>query len=353
MTDDNKFELDKVAFKALDKAGKYSMVVDFITRYGKLPSTNGKPDDERTLGQFWTNAKAASKRENAKQWEIDRIDEIMNLLPKKNSRMEKIKSIIDFCTKNGKTPSQSSMDDAERKLSQSLNALKILAKNGDLSLPEAELFAKIHEFRSNYQKPRSEKLKEILDFCKEHDHTPRQHVKDNEVEKRMAELLSTTKALMVKEKLDDECTKLLNEIMEFAPMSRSEKLNQLLEFVNTNKYAPKVNSNDSNERQLSAFLTKMKAFLKSGKLTDGEIKILNTILSTANVKSRLDKLNDLFTYTKTLGHHPKLNTDDEEERKYAMFYTNIKQCRRAGKLNTVESDILTQIEQYAIEPVSV
>lgn len=349
---ENAYTLDKVAFKTMDKAEKYNEVANYITRFGKLPSTNGKPDDERTLGQFWTNAKAASKREDAKQWEIDRISVIMNSLPNKNSRMEKIKTIIEFCNTHNKTPSQSSSDDTERKLSQSLNALKILAKNGNLSLIEAELFAKIHNFRSNYQKPRSEKLKEILEFCNENDHTPRQHVKDNEVEKRMAELLSTTKALLAKDKLDVECTTLLKQILDFAPMSRMEKLKQLQEFVVVNKHAPKVNSNNSAERQLSAFLTKMKAFMKSDKLTQDETTLLNTILTMANVKSRMDKLNDLYTYTQLIGHYPKLNTDDEEERKFAMFFTNIKQCRRAGKLTDVESAVLTLIEEFTTATVS-
>ena len=350
---ENAYTLDKVAFKAMDKTEKYNEVANYITRFGKLPSTNGKPDDERTLGQFWTNAKAASKREGAKQWELDRIAEIMNSLPNKNSRMEKIKTIIEFCSTHNKTPSQSSLDDTERKLSQSLNGLKILAKNGKMSLEEAELFATIHKFRSNYQKPRSEKLKEILAFCNEHKHTPRQHVKDNETEKRMAELLSTTKALLAKDKLDAECTALLKQILDFAPMSRMEKLKQLQEFVAVNKYAPKVNSNNSAERQLSTFLTKMKAFMKSGKLNQDEITLLNTILTMANVKSRMDKLNDLYTYTQSIGHYPKLNTDDEEERKFAMFFTNIKQCRRVGKLTEAESAVLTLVEEFTTETVSV
>lgn len=351
MSDTSTYELDKIAFKALTKDEKYNHVVDFITRFGRLPSTNGKPDSEKTLGQFWTNAKAASKRETAKQWEVDRIKEIINMLPKKNNRIEKINAIITFCSMHNKVPSQSSSDDNERKLSQSLSALKILAKNGNLSLDEAELFTKINAFRSKYQKPRFDKLHEILEFCMTNGHTPRQHVKDNVTEKRMAELLSTTKSLLAKDKLDDTCATIMKQIMDFAPISRIEKLNQLKEFVDTNKFAPKVNSNDSNERQLSTFLTKMKSFMKSGKLSDEEKSIFSDILANANVKSRIDKLNDLYAYTQSIGHPPKLNTDNEVERKYAMFFTNIKQCRRASKLNDIELGILTKIEQYT--PTSV
>lgn len=347
----NTYELDIVAFKALDKAEKYNKVAEFVTMYGKLPSTNGKPINERTVGLFWTNAKAMAKRDNAKDWEITRIAEITAMIPSKNTRMDRIKSIITFCETNKKTPSQSSEDASERKLSQTLNALRIIAKAGNLTLEEAEQFTKISEYKSNYQKPREEKLTEILEFCKKNEHTPRQHTKDNVDEKRMAELLSTTKALASNNKLDKKCLTILNEIMKFAPMSRTEKLDELLKFVNKHKYAPKVNSNNSNERQLSAFMTKMKAFLKAGSLSADEVAVFNKIIATANVKSRIDKLNDLYEYTKSIGHHPKLNTDVEEERKFAMFFTNIKQCRKLGKLNESELAVLSNIEAYSNEPV--
>lgn len=350
-TNQSTYDLDITAFKALEKAEKYNKVAEFVTMYGKLPSTNGKPINERTIGLFWTNAKAMAKRENAKDWEVSRIAEITAMVPSKNTRMDRINAIIAFCETNKKTPSQSSENAHERKLSQTLNALRIIAKSGNLTLEEAERFTKISEYKNSYQKPREEKLNEILQFCIKNEHTPRQHTKDNVDEKRMAELLSTTKALASNNKLDKKCMTIFNEIMKFAPMSRSDKLNELLKFVIKHKHAPKVNSNNSHERQLSAFMTKMKSFLKVGSLSSDEIVIFNKIISTANVKSRIDKLNDLLDYTKSIGHHPKLNTDVEEERKFAMFFTNIKQCRKLGKLNESELEILSSIESYSTEPV--
>lgn len=343
---ENIYTLSRDKFKSMTKAEKYTEVANYIARFGKLPSTKGKPEDERLIGQFWTNSKALSKRENTPQWEIDRIAEIMNTLPNKNNRIETITSIINFCTAYNKTPHRSSLNEIERNLAKKLNTLKILATNGNLSLIEAELFTKIHTLQNNYQKSRREKLIDILNFCKEHGRTPRQHVNSDKNEKRMGEFLSTTKILLSKNNLDNECTTLLQQILIFSPINRMEKLKQLHKFIEVNKSAPKTNSNNITERKLSTFFNKMKTFMKLDKLTHEEIELLNVINNMTYTKSRIDKLNDLYTYTKTNGHCPKLNTENETEQKFAVFFTNMKQYRRAGKLTEAESALLTLVEEF-------
>ena len=67
----------------------------------------------------------------------------------------------------------------------------------------------------------------------------------------------------------------------------------------------------------------------------------------------MDKLKDLHVYIQSIGRCPKLNADNEDERKFAMFFTNIKQCRRIGKLNDRETAVLNLIEEITTVSVSV
>jgi hypothetical protein len=345
--------LTSVQFRSLSKEEKYGIVLDFVTTTKRIPSTLHRIEPERMIGQFLINAKSAVKNGTAKEWEAAKISEIMAMVPTKTTRLDRINKIVEFCELHKKTPSQSSRDESERKLGQLLNMIKNISKNGGLTLEEADAFKQIHQFRSNHQKSRAEKLQEILTFCNQAKRTPRQHVKDNPVEKRMAELLSTTKALSGRGSIDGKSKKILTKILEFAPLNRNEKMTELMDFVTTHRHAPKINSNSSIERQLSSFFTKMKSFLKAGELNETDSSDLKKIIELANVKSRLDKINDLLEFTKSIGRHPRINHDDENERKFAMFFTNIKQARKLNKLNDSELKALLDVELLEFTPQTV
>jgi hypothetical protein len=83
---------------------------------------------------------------------------------------------------------------------------------------------------------------------------------------------------------------------------------------------------------------------KENKLEEAELKLLDEIIKVGEIKTRLDKITDLFNYTKQLKVIPRLNSDNEDERKFAMFYNNIKQCRKLNKLDLIELDALKQVE---------
>jgi len=337
-------------FRSLSKEEKYGIVLDFVNTNKRIPSTLHRNEPERMIGQFLINAKSSVKNGTAKEWESAKISEILANVPAKTTRLDRINKIVEFCQVNKKTPSQSSQNESERKLGQLLNMIKNISKNGGLTLEEADAFKQIHQFRSNHQKSRAEKLQEILTFCSHTKRTPRQHVKDNPVEKRMAELLSTTKALSSRGSIDSKSKKILTKILEFAPLNRNEKMNELMEFVTTHRHAPKINSNSSIERQLSSFFTKMKSFLKANELNESDSEALKTIIELANVKSRLDKINDLLEFTKSIGRHPRINHDNENERKFAMFFTNIKQAKKLNKLNEAELKALQEVELLTFSP---
>ena len=340
------FTTDPHMFRKLDKQDKYNEVVEFIKLHSRIPSTSGSPEPERMLGQFLINSKSAVKNETCQAWEYEMVATINEMAPVRESKIDKITRILGYCEKHKKTPTQSSQNKEEKRLGQLLNSLKVMLNKGLFTDDEKVAFAKLENFRSNYQRPRDEKLSDILSFCQKNDRTPRQHVSD-ETEKRMAELLSTTKVLASKNKLDEPSKIIFEKIMQFSPLSRVGKLEVLKTFIIENKRTPKINSDDQDERNLAIFLTKIKSLNKENKLDAGEIVLLNDVIKFGKIKTRLDKINDLFTYATSINSIPTLNSDNETERKYAMFFNNIKQCRKLDKLNVVEMDALAQVEAIA------
>ena len=337
------FTTDATMFRKLDKQDKYNEVVEFIKLHKRIPSTSGSLEPERMLGQFLINSKSAVKNNTCQDWEFDMVATINVMAPTRESKSDKIKRILDYAEKHGKTPTQSSKNKEEKRLGQLLNSLKVMMNKELFNDTEKAEFQQLQQFRSTYQRPRAEKLSDILAFCEKNARTPRQHVSD-EVEKRMAELLSTTKVLASKNLLDVPNKVIFDKIMQYSPLSRVGKLEVLKTFIANNKRIPKINSDDQDERNLAIFLTKVKSLNKENKLEDPEVNLLNDVIKLGEIKTRLDKINDMFAYATSINTIPKLNSDNETERKYAMFFNNIKQSRKLGKLTLIESDALSQVE---------
>lgn len=343
------FSPEALEFRRLDKSVKYKKLIEFCEKNDRTPSTSNVTETERVLGQFYINSKSAQKNDTLEQWEIDELEKAHTYSSKREPRINKIRKILAFCLKHEKTPSQSSRDKEEKKLGQSLNTVKNSIRRKALTEEEEVEFNKIMEFRSNYQRSRDEKLQDVLEFCVKAGRTPKQHVR-NKDEKRMAEFLSTTRILDSKNELEPECKKILKQINKYAPLTRTEKLNLLKAYAKNHQCAPSMNSNTLEERQLATFFTKMKSSMKSGKLTSDEQQIMDDVLNLCNVKTRLQKIQELHAFVKRHGHIPKLNSNNEDERKFAMRLNNIKQANKNGKLKSAEVDVLEQIENLQNSP---
>jgi hypothetical protein len=340
------FSDESKKFRSLSKEDKYNKVLEFCRTYKRTPKVTKVPESERVMGQFLINSKSAINRGGVDEWEIKKVSEISKFSYSRETRIQKIQRIIEFCKDNNKTPSQSSRDITEKKLGQLLNTIKNLEKKKQLTENELIEFNKILPYRNNYQRSKEEKLIDVLNFCKKYNRTPKQHV-DNKEEKRLAEFLSTTKLAFKSNKLDTSCTTLMVDIMKYAPMNREEKLKTILEFAEKNKHSPKINSDDITERQLAVFLTKINILHRNNSLKQSELDILMKIRSICNIKTRKEKLEELLEYTTEHNRLPRLNSDDYYERKMAMFYNNIHQSVKKNKLSMNELNIFKKIRSYS------
>jgi hypothetical protein len=326
----------------MHKTEKFKKLIEFCKQTNRTPSTSNVPEDERVLGQFYTNAKSAHKAGSLSKHEVEFLNEVNKYFSRRETKISKINSILEFCKHHNRTPIQSSKNATEKKLGQLLNTLKNQLKKGKLSESEIKALDALDPYRSNYQRSREEKLEDVLAYCKTNGRTPRQHVAD-ETEKTLAVFLSTIKLQHRKNGLTPECIKLLNEIHEYLPESRTEKFNALLTFTKSTKRTPSINSNSPEERRMAIFFAKVKTAFKTGTLSDSEAKILTSIFSICQVKTRADKILDLVNYIESIGRIPRINSDAEDERKFAMFYNNTKQGIKNGKLTSEEIDIFNRI----------
>lgn len=335
-------------FKTLTREEKLDALLAFCMEHKRLPRTFKEEvdEEERYLGTFYCNNKSQLNKyalafpEN----ELKIFKQIEQFVTKRIPRKERLAQILSFCESNKKIPSQVSKDDSERKLGHLMNSFRLMYKNKQMDAEECLLMEKINEYKSGNVKSKKERLMEVLDFCKTNNRTPKQHV-DDQSEKRMGEFLTTVKMAHKGNKLDPECIELVKQILMFSSPSREQKLSMLFDFVNINKRTPKMNSDDSTERLLASFFIKAKTQMKSGKVTTDEHNLLTKILGLCEVKSRKEKIEVLLDYCTNLGYIPKLNSNDGEERKHAMFLNNMKQLKRKNKLSDDEVQLIAQIEQ--------
>lgn len=220
-----KFCEETLQFRRLNRVDKYKSVLDLCIKTNRLPrpyeTKNHKPDAyERVRGQFYVNMMVA--RNNGK---LTNNDELLLLAKideygrKSMDINQKIRYIYDFHKRNSRLPSKSHSDTMrDIQLWSRLRFALLAIQEGKSSVGfDKTLQSKVDKIIAMYQinkKPKSEKLTQILDFCKSNGRTPKQHSKDQN-EKRLADRLSSTKQLMKKNKLDSSCIAIMKEIMKF------------------------------------------------------------------------------------------------------------------------------------------
>lgn len=353
--DNNKksFSDESLKFRRLPKEMKYKKLLDFCIIHSQTPRTYKRPEAERVMGQFLVNMKASAKKNSnsIEEWEHKYLHNISKYEIYQRDPKVRLNDILKWSNIHKKTPSQSSQIESERKLAQSLNSIKLSNKKNKLNATEINLLGQILKYRTNHQRTRSEKLADVLEFCRKKHRTPRQHVKDKN-EKRLAEFLTTTKGLLKTSKflLDKESNDLYNTIMSFAPPTREMRIQELYDFVHKERRKPSMSSDDVTERRLAAYLSKMKTAINHQKLSDVETKLVNGILSICQIKTRAHKLNELLEWTLNSHRYPNFKNADTVEKRLAVFLNNIKQVekKRPKSLSKYERDIINRINSSIV-----
>lgn len=344
------FSNESLTFRRLSKADKYKKLIEFCKEHKQSPRTYNRPEEERVLGQFLVNMRALSKRQpdSIESWEKSYLDEVTEYSSYQRNPIKRLNDILRWTKLNKKTPSQSSTDNTEKKLGQSLNSLKLNAKKGKLIDEEIKVLNKVLEYRTNHQKTREEKLGIVLEFCRTHNRTPKQHVSDVN-EKRLAEFLTTTKGVIKNNpsKLSKDSRNLLNAILEFSPPNRENRLIELFKFAKDNKRKPESSSEEIHERRLASYLSKLKTAFNKNELSLDESKKVTEIMTLCKIKTRADKLSDVLEWKKANNKFPSITSKNSAEKKLGMFLNNIKQVKKK------KPDTLSDSERLLISKLDI
>jgi len=352
-------------FKNLYTEEKYKTIIEFCTKHKRLPIYNSPRKYERVMSRFITNKKNThnrSKRGLARglaKWEVKKLEQIEHF---KESTIDKLNDVLKFCKMHSRPPrylgNKEKGKKEEREVAKKLNSLKTREKEKEnpFTPQEKKIFDKIALFKTKHQQPRMEKMQNVLAFCETHKRTPKQHVGDIN-EKRLAEFLSSIKTLVKNKKLSKKEREIFEKILKYSPDTsqknlKEQNLKKLLTFVTNEKSLPKnKEKTPEDEKILSSFYTKVKGLARRKKLTDGEVKILDKINEICNVKTRLQKIEDLYTFVKINKRVPSIKSCNENEIKKAVFFSNIKNTQKKKGLKKDEDELLMKIIDFKKEKI--
>jgi len=273
----------KINFKKLPTREKYKAVMEFCQTRKKLPYYKSRIINERKMRGFLINKWNKLKRFEAKKSEFGLEEyeiECLKIIGEyKESILDKLDEVLNFCTKTKRTPRYNAISNNEKSMAKKMFSLKHLEASGKMTEEELTIMKKINEYA---REPRIDKMKRLLEFCKANKRTPKQHVED-ENEKRLGEFLSIAKMVHT-EKFTKEENAIFSKVLKYSPKprkyNRKELFTELLKFVIANKKIPKNSKfNTKEEKELGKFYLKLR-WLNAKEQLNEEEKILFTEINS-------------------------------------------------------------------------
>lgn len=270
-------------FKKLPTKEKYRVLIEFCQTRKKLPYYKSRIINERKMRLFLINKWNKLKRFEAKksQFGLEKYEiECLKIIGEyKETVVDKLEEVLNFCKKKKRTPRYNETNKKENPMANKMISLKHLEAAGKMNAEELKIMEEINKYG---KESRLDKMKRLLEFCKIHKRTPKQHVEDDN-EKRLGEFLSAVKMLDSK-KMPKEELLIFSQVLKYAPnprkYNRKELFEELLKFVSTHKKLPKNSKfNTKEEIKLGTVYVKLRWLNNKGKLNEEEKTLFANINS--------------------------------------------------------------------------
>jgi hypothetical protein len=165
-------KLNKLTIRENNRSDKLVEIEAFVTEHKRKPNPNSDDSNEvklsRWLVSLTNNVKNGKYTDNEIQL-ITYINDTFSVSGNKITKEDKLLEILNFCKVHKKTPSRSSTDPLEKKLSGRLNNLKLKFNKDVLDKDEIDLLNQINKFG---RPSKSDKLREIIKFISKHNRFP-------------------------------------------------------------------------------------------------------------------------------------------------------------------------------------
>ena len=290
-----RFSQETRVFMKQEKSAKYAQVIAFCDEHNTTPKVTGsrgaKVDEiERVMAQFIVNVQSAVNRsaEGELLSEKEFINKIRSYSKYRKPRVNKLNEILSYVDKHKQLPTMKG-ETNERSMALFVNTNIKLMNEGKLKPDAVALIKQITTFKKPTLKTKEIKLQNVLEYCKEHKHTPKQHETEESV-KRMGEFLCSVRSIYAHKRttLSAESIKLLEEINTYSRI-RKDVMPDLISYVETNKKMPTINSGEFSIRKLAILVMKLKKKQKLNTITETERETLNKLITQCKKPKKVKK----------------------------------------------------------------
>ncbi len=289
---------------------KFEKLKEYIRVNGKFPSAYDNNNLIHILGVFWQKQNYAYKTQtkmmrHQKYYDIwtNFLDEYKEHILDNDERwVISLNKVKEFMIQHDNSPSQSSPDENYAKLGKWLISQKVNCKNrvkmfsysivdGKEVDNHPDIVQLWKDFNIEFKKyllTNEEawicRFNEVKEYIDKHKKKPSSHSKDENI-KSLSSFISTQKKnyeaktqIMSVPEIYNTWTEFLNDYGEYflEPIDLwKNKLNQLIQFIDSKKKRPNKHSTDVYEKQLGEWLVKQSGKVKNNKMKNDELELFN------------------------------------------------------------------------------
>jgi hypothetical protein len=333
----------------------------FYSKNNKYPSDYSKNKKEKSLGKWIGHQKQAKKGKGTYKLTPYRIKQLESLPNWKweidfdliwNERFESVKS---FYSKNNKYPSQSLTNKKENSLKQWINTQRKDKKESKIKEDRIKLLETLPnwEWEIDLDLKWNKKFESVKSFYSKNNKYPSQYSKDKE-EQILGTWIGRQKTNKKKGKLTEEQIKLLETFPNWKWNNSDnwdKTFNIIKSFYSKNNKYPSQYSKDKEEQILGMWIGRQKTNKKKGKLTEGKIKLLESI---PNWKWEVglmwnEKFNTVKYFYSKNNKYPSIYSKDKEEKTLGTWIGTQKKSQKgkgSGKLIEEQIKLLESLPNW-------
>lgn len=360
----NNLESLKIWFWDINEKNKskYEQLLKWVCDNNKIPSQTAVDPIEHTLGRMCSTIRKSYYNNSLSMQRIKKFESIPNWFWTKSDPFDgHYNELIEFFTKHKKMPASRAKDIKEKKLGRWCSQMKSMKNMGKLEKSKVDKLNKLSFWKwynkSNIvKKSFDEAYKNVHGWVIQYDKLPTLSTKNNN-EHILGSWCAIQRRLYKTNALSDARIKKLELIKGWYWIQENfsdELIIKIQTFIETYNKMPSQTSKNITECKLGQVCQQLRTKKKNNKLSESEIKRLETILlwfwidetNVTTIKTFDENYNDVKTWISVNNKMPSAKSADILERKYGEWCQRQRNRNRIGKLEVIKINKLNQITKW-------
>jgi uncharacterized Fe-S cluster-containing protein len=260
---------------------RYNELKEWIEINNRIPSEGSKNMTEKSFGLFCAHQRQNKKQDKLTVEQIQKLEKIDGWYWVGNSKSfnERYDDLKQWIYENNKIPCERSKNTIEKSLGLFCSRQKQHKKQNKLTDEQIQKFEEINDWFWETENPFDKHCIDLKRWIEINNKMPSETSKDI-IEKKLGNFCSHQRQNKRQCKLTDEQIHKLEKINKwYWEMGNSfdENYEKLKQWINNNKKMPSTHSEDEQEKYLGNFCSNQRYKKKIGKLSDEQIKKLETL----------------------------------------------------------------------------